>query len=361
MITRREFGLMAAGAGLSVITVGETNAQGLTKVRAANASGVIDSQVIFLTVGMNPKVNFYAEEGIQQEIINMSGVSQTIQAVTTGNSEISPVSPPGLLNIAAKNPDIDLVCAYCWLRRVHWGIGVKPDSPIKSLSELKGKKIGIRNQGDTGFIGAKAMVAELGMDPAKDMEWIPIGEGGPAGNAIHKGSVDAMAYWDGGFARVEAAGFPLRYLDNTPGMQNLFGNAYAVRKSDLAKNKQMLIRYFRAMAKGTVFAHTNPEASVKLAWEVFPESKPKGMSEAEAMTAAMKIVNVRKDKWLPGSWAKDQRWGAMTKEEWAAQVKFAGLEGKINDVGKYWTDELIEEINKFDAKAIADKARNFKI
>ena len=168
MLTRRDFGLLGASAGLTLVTVGETNAQGLTKIRAANASGVIDSQVIFLTVGMNPKVNFYAEEGIQQDIINMSGVSQTIQAVTTGNSEISPVSPPGLLSIAAKNPEIDLVCAYCWLRQVHWGIGVKPDSPIKTVAELKGKKVGIRNQGDTGFIGAKAMVAELGIDPNND-------------------------------------------------------------------------------------------------------------------------------------------------------------------------------------------------
>lgn len=361
MLTRRDFGLLGASAGLTLVTVGETNAQGLTKIRAANASGVIDSQVIFLTVGMNPKVNFYAEEGIQQDIINMSGVSQTIQAVTTGNSEISPVSPPGLLSIAAKNPEIDLVCAYCWLRQVHWGIGVKPDSPIKTVAELKGKKVGIRNQGDTGFIGAKAMVAELGIDPNKDLEWIPIGEGGPAGAAIHNGSVDAMAYWDGGFARVEAAGFALRYLPNTPGMQHLFGNAYAVRRSDFTKNRATLIRYFRAMAKGTVFAHANPEASVKLAWEVFPETKPKGLTEADAMVAAMKIVNARKDKWLPGSWAPDKRWGAMTKEEWAAQVKFAGLEGRVKDVEKYWTNELIDEVNKFDAKAIADKARSFKI
>ena len=276
MLTRRDFGLAGASAGLSLITVGETNAQGVTKIRMANASGVIDSQIIFLTAGMNPKLGFYRDEKVEKDIINMSGVGQTIQAVTTGNSEVSPVSPPGLLQVWLKNKDIDLVCAYCWLRQVHWGIVVKPDSPAKTIADLKGKKIGIRNQGDTGFIGAKPMLKELGMDPDKDVEWIPIGEGGPAGDAIHKGRVDAMAYWDGGIARVELAGFPLRYLPNTPGMQSLFGNSYAVRKSELAKNKDVLARYFRAMAKSTVFAHTNPEASVRLAWEVFPETKPKG-------------------------------------------------------------------------------------
>ena len=361
MLSRRNFGVLGASAGLSLITVGETTAQGLTKIRMANASGVIDSQIIFLTAGMNPKLGFYKQEGLEKDIINMSGVSQTIQAVTTGNCEVSPVSPPGLLQVWTKNPTLDLICAYCWLRQVHWGIVVKPDSPLKTLAELKGKKIGIRNQGDTGFIGAKAMVREIGLDPDKDMEWIPINEGGPAGDSIYKGRVDAMAYWDGGIARVELAGFPLRYLPNTPGMQGLFGNSYAVRKSDLAKNKDVLGRYFRAMAKSTVFAHTNPEVSVKLAWEVFPETKPKGKTDDEAMKEAMHVVNSRKDKWLPGSWAKDKRWGAHSKEEWEAQVKFAGLEAQVKDVSPFFTNELLDEVNKFDAAAIVKMAKEFKI
>lgn len=361
MLNRRQFNLLGASAGVSLITVGETNAQGVTKIRMANAAGVIDSQVIFMTVGMNPKLGFYAQEKVDKEIINMSGVAQTMQAVATGNSEISPISPPGFLQIFAKNPNVDVLYAYNWLRQCHWGVGVKPDSPIKSISDLKGKKVGIRNQGDTGYIGTRAMVKEVGIDPDKDLEWIPIGEGGPAGDAIHKGRVDAMAYWDGGFARVELAGFPLRYLPNTKGMEKLFGNGYAVRKSDFAKNKDLLARYFRGMAKSTVFAYANPEASVKLAWEVFPETKPKGKTDQEAMSEALKIVNVRKDKWFPGPWAADKRMGAFSKEEWEAQIAFTGLQDQVKDATSYWTNDLIDEVNKFDAKAIEKMAKEFKI
>ena len=361
MLSRRDFGLLGASAGLSMITVGETSAQGVTKIRMANAAGVIDSQIIFLTAGMNPKLGFYRDEKVDKDIINMSGVGQTLQAVTTGNCEVSPISPPGLLNVWVKNQNLDVICAYCWLRQVHWGIVVKPDSPIKTIADLKGKKIGIRNQGDTGFIGAKPMLKEFGIDPDKDVEYISINEGGPAGDAIYKGRVDAMAYWDGGSARVELAGFPLRYLSNSPGMQNLFGNSFAVRKSEFAKNKDVLARYFRAMAKSTVFAHTNPEAGVKLAWEVFPETKPKGKSDEEAMKEAMHVVNSRKDKWLPGSWSKDKRWGAHTKEEWEAQIAFAGLQDQIKDVAPFFTNDLIDEVNKFDAAAIVKMAKEFKI
>lgn len=361
MISRRDFGLMSAGAGLSLLTVGETNAQGITTMRLANASGVIDSQVIFMTVGMNPKVGYYAAEKVAMEVTNMSGAAQTMQAVATGNVEISPIGPPLFLNAYMKAPNIDVVFVYNWLRQCHWGIGVKPDSPIKQVAELKGKKIAIRNQGDTGYFGARAMLKELKIDPDKDVEWVSVGDGGPAGDAVYKSRADALALWDGAFARVEIAGFPMRYLPNTDGMKHLFGNGYAVRKSEFAKNKEVLIRFFRAMAMGTVFAYANPEASIRLAWEVYPETKPKGKSDEESMRESLVVVNSRKDKWFPGAWAKDKRFGAFTKEEWEAQVKFADLEDKIKDVTAFYSNDLIDEINKFDPKPIIERAKSFKL
>lgn len=156
---------------------------------------------------------------------------------------------------------------------------------------------------------------------------------------------------------MEVAGFPLRHLPNTEGMKKLFGNAYAVRKSDLPKNRDVYVRFFRAMAKATVFAYTNPDAAIKLHFEVYPESKPKGKTEAEIMAEARKINDSRREKWYPAPWQSDKRFGAMSKEEWEAQVRFAGLEDKIKDVTPMFTTELIDDINKFDRAEIEKMAR----
>ena len=115
------------------------------------------------------------------------------------------------------------------------------------------------------------------------------------------------------------------------------------------------------MAKSTAFAYANPELSVHLAWQVFPETKPKGKSEAQAMKEALKIVNIRKDKWFPGAWAKDQRFGAMSQDEWEAQVDFVGLKDKIKDVTPLFSNDLIAEVNKFDRKAIEAEAKAMKL
>ena len=86
-----------------------------------------------------------------------------------------------------------------------------------------------------------------------------------------------------------------------------------------------------------------------------------GKTDQEAFAEARKIVNSRKDKWLPGEWQTDKRFGAMSKAEWEAQVVFAGLEGQIKDVSPVFTTDLIEDINKFDRAAIEAKARSMSI
>jgi len=362
MITRRRFTALA-GAGATTLVAAPQVARGqsLPVVRLGNAAGIIDTQVIFLTMGQHPRLKFYEQEGCRMEILNLSGVGQSIQAIASGNCDTSAVSPIGFLGVYAKNPSLDIVFPYCWLRQPHWSVAVKPDSPIKSLAELKGKNVGIRNQGDTGYFGARAMFKELGIDPDKDVDWVAIGEGGPAGEAIYRGRVDAMAFWDGSFARIEIAGFPLRHLPNSPGMQKLFGNCYGIRRSELAKNRDLYVRFFRAMAMGTVFSYANPDLAIRLHWEIYPESKPKGKSDAEAFAEAKKVVDSRKDKWFPGPWQADKRMGAMTLEEWQAQVAFAGLEGQVKDVSTVFTTELLDEINRFDRKAIEEKAKSMSI
>jgi NitT/TauT family transport system substrate-binding protein len=362
MLTRRTFTALAGAAAAGTIAAPRIGrGASLPTVRLGNASGLIDAQLIFQTVGESKRLNFYEQEGCAVEVVNMSGVGQTLQSVAAGNADTSAVSPVAFLSVYAKNPTIDLMFPYCWLRQAHWSIAVKPDSPLKELRELKGQNIGIRNQGDTGYIGARAMFKEIGIDPDKDVDWVPIGEGGPAGEAIYRGRVAAMAFWDGAFARIENAGFKLRHLPNTPGMQHLFGNAYCQRKSTFAANRKLYTGFFRAMAKSTLFAFTNPELSIRLHWEVYPESKPKGKTDAEAMQEALHVVNSRKDKWMPPPWDNDKRFGAMKKEDWDAQVKFAGLEAQIKDTSPIFTNEILDEVNNFDRDKIIKMATEMKI
>jgi NitT/TauT family transport system substrate-binding protein len=247
------------------------------------------------------------------------------------------------------------------MHQVHWSVTVRPDRPIHELRELKGKKIGIRNPGDTGYFGAKAMLRELGLDPERDVEWVSVGSGAPAGQALDRGLVDALAIWDGEYARIENLGFQLRHLPNTAGMKELFGAAYGVNRSGLTANRDTLVRFFRALARSTMFAATNPALAIRLHWELYPESKPKGKTPERALTEALHVIRARTWKWIPAPWHEDQRMGGMTLRQWQAQVKFVQLQDRIPDARVLFTTELLDDINAFDRTAVENLAKKLTL
>src|SRR5262249_41205322 len=151
-----------------------------------------------------------------------------------------------------------------------------------------------------------------------------VGGGGPAGAALYNGSIDAIAIWDAELARVELAGFKLRYLPNTPEAQKLSGTSLGVSRSVLKANRERYVGPFRGIAKWSIFSATNPGLAIRIHWQLYPESKPKGKSEDEAFRDALFVINARKDKWFAAPSRGDNRMGAGTLADWEGQVRFVG-------------------------------------
>jgi NitT/TauT family transport system substrate-binding protein len=63
--------------------------------------------------------------------------------------------------------------------------------PIRAISDLKGKKLGIYELGKSGHLLLTVIAAQVGLDPHKDIEWVT----SPTGNAMElfaEGKVDAF-------------------------------------------------------------------------------------------------------------------------------------------------------------------------
>lgn len=367
MLTRRSFAVAAgATAAAALYAPAVVRAQALFKMRVGLASGVNDAQVAFQSIGMHPKLKWYEQEGVALEIVNSGQTSTPLQLLSTGQIEFATIAPGTMLPPYADNPNLGVTCAYMWMPRIHNHVMVKPDSDIKTIAELKGKKIGIRGPGDSGYFFLQAAFKEIGIDPQKDVEWVSVNAGGPAGQALYNGTVQALAIWDVEYTRIEIAGFKLKPIPNLPSANDLFGNSYAVSVAAFTKDKARYAGLFRAIAKGQIFTALNPRAAVLLHWDLYPESKPKGKSEQEAMDDMLKILSTRRDKWFQPEGSPDKRMGASRKEQWEASVKFIGrlnpkVSEKIADVSKLYTNEVIDEANKFDRAAFEQFAKDFKV
>lgn len=72
-----------------------------------------------------------------------------------------------------------------------YGIAVPADSPVKKMTDLKGKNIGVIAMGSAGVQIARALAATNGMDPERDINVVVAGEGAQNKWGVIKEKVDA--------------------------------------------------------------------------------------------------------------------------------------------------------------------------
>lgn len=138
---------------------------------------------------------------------------------------------------------------------------VRPDSPLKTAADLKGKLIGT-NRGSIGhFIALKAL-ASAGLGPADaQIRFIPPAE---AKLALTQGSLDAWATWEPYTALAETAGHA-RVLVNGRGLWSGLG-FLAATDTALAKKRPQLADFVQRLRRAQAWSYRHaPEFSATLA------------------------------------------------------------------------------------------------
>jgi NitT/TauT family transport system substrate-binding protein len=105
---------------------------------------------------------------------------------------------------------------------------------------------------------------------------------------------------------------------------------------------------------GTVFAMTNTEAAVRMLWEIYPQTKATGKDEATAVRDDIITLQARAKNWRLEP-VGATRWGESVERNYQDYMDFLLAQGVIKqkiDAKDIVTNELLDEINKFDANAI---------
>ena len=133
-----------------------------------------------------------------------------------------------------------------------------------------------------------------------------------------------------------------------------------IRNNFLKSNRPLAVGFLRAVAKGTVFLIENPKAAIQIHHKLYPESIPKGKPMDQVLKEMIRGVAMRAQKcYAVHPDDEDKRWGAYSRKAWDTYLRFLGLEGKLKDPYKYYSNELIDDVNKFDVEKIRTQARNF--
>jgi NitT/TauT family transport system substrate-binding protein len=233
-----------------------------------------------------------------------------------------------------------------------------PDSRIKTLADLKGKRLGVQSMGSAGTTFGRAFVQAAGLDPDKDVSFLPIGVGAQAVTSVRQKLVDGAVYWDAALEKFKFAGLDLRALPVPEDLRSLPDVSLLARSETISKDPKMLIGVARAIAKAYDYSMANPEAAVLITWKDYPEARSKSPDAAAALKEGVTVNQTRLSIWnSPGVGDKH---GTLVDADWSRLIQFF-VDQKVLPaavpVDHVITNEFINDINAYDRAAVIEAAK----
>lgn len=258
-------GLALIGALMSTTAF----AQDLTKVtvRLAFIAGGIDAPFF-----VAKSKGYFEAEGLDVEIIDGTGSTDTIQAVGNGSVQLGNAGLGALAQASAQAKFDNITAVFGLVQKDPSSIISLKGSGIASPKDIEGKKFATEagNFSD-GMIGAWAAVNGVDLDKVELIVTDNYMQ------ALLKGDADFINAWanpDGdkvaAFSEIEP-----QMLFADYGV-NLLGSSVIVRKDWLSENEEAVKGYLRAITKAHADVLANPEEALDL----FMENRPDADREA---------------------------------------------------------------------------------
>lgn len=147
-------------------------------------------------------------------------------------------------------------------------VQVPVNGKIKTIEDLRGKRIGIPGMGTPPFIFANRALGAHGIDPSKDITWI-VYPAGDLGLALDKGDVDAVADSEPIGTLLTASGKVQTVADQAKDApyKDEYCCEVIVNGKFLAANPKATAAATRALLKAAKWVQANPAAAARLSVE----------------------------------------------------------------------------------------------
>ncbi len=297
---------------------------------------------------------WFAEEGLAPEVLTAKGSIAVVQQVVSGNVQYGLPAPESAAVARAKGAP--LVHFYSITSRNPFPLAVLKEGPIKKLSDLKGKQIGVFSLTPTQFYTTQAILDSENFKINRDYTLLDVGIGAGALRALENGTVAALSINALSYAGFENRGAKLNYL-TSPEVEDILAWGILTTESYLKENRQEAVGLARALTKGRIFCEQNTEACIRLYFKHYPTARTAGIPEAQAIAENQRVLKVFHDySPKPAS----GKWGEYTKESWEGIIRYMTNTNQINtpvDPASLYTNDLVKDINHFDPQVAINAAK----
>jgi NitT/TauT family transport system substrate-binding protein len=210
---------------------------------------------------------YFKEEGAPNitGIMTDSGGGTTIRNLTAGDLLYGESSLAAVVSAIQSGADIkiisedaSLVTDICFV--------TMPNSPIKSINDIKGKRLGFTNPGSTTQALTLLLLEKVGLKPS-DVTMTAAGGFGPGLTALENGGLDVMALTD---PLTSKYGDKYRVVawakDLFPPMNNVVGISTA---KAMKEHPDTLKAIIRARRKGAEFMNQHPKEAAEIIASIY--------------------------------------------------------------------------------------------
>jgi len=162
----------------------------------------------FMPAFVADQAGYFAQEGIATRLVFMQSGVQLMQSVIAGDTQIGMGSAPEL--VTAVNAGAKVHAFWGISNLMPYALISRPN--IKSIAELKGKKIAVSARGSLSEFLASYVLKNKGLDPAKDVFYVPLGGVPTRFAALLSGSADASLISAAQFDRGRKAGLNFLFM-----------------------------------------------------------------------------------------------------------------------------------------------------
>ena len=227
------------------------------------------------------EAGFFAEEGINAEIIHTAG-SIAPMALVANEVDMSIMSAYLMIPVSSQSRDVVMLGGFS--RYASMVFVARPD--IKSPQDLKGKIIGIQRPGDAYEKSARFALKHIGLDADKDVKMLSLGSNDVMWSALNTARVSATVLSPPGtlFARKAGMNFMVDLTDLKLEYQ---GSTITTRRSLIQKNPQLVTRALRAIVRGVHLFKTRKDDTIRILSKFLGTKDPEGLLESWEYAAKM--------------------------------------------------------------------------
>jgi NitT/TauT family transport system substrate-binding protein len=332
-----------------------TTSGGITTLTFATASAA--PTPLFENIYIAEQLGYYKAEGLDVKFVNTGGNAQVTTQIAQGRSQVGVGVPNFQVLAKSKGQALPGINYFEYTYPSKWSLVVPPNSPITSIDQLAGKKVGITSLGTADQQVMDALLTQHKVDP-KSVKYQAVGETNAGGVALNKGQLDASLVWDTTLGAYDVAGIKYKVLLGPADMQKVGGFFVQAKPSWIKSDQAQAVGFARAVAKATVFALANPQAAASLYLQMYPSAATKE-TKAQQIADVVKTVKYRAVRWTP--YTDPATLGFVQPQEFVNELQFAGVQSKVSDPAQFYDNSLIPQINQFDKAAIQAQAKSYQI